>query len=643
MADLSPTRTRRYRFGPFELDVRAGELRKHGIRLHLRDQAFQLLLLLLERPGEIVVRTEIRARLWPNQTVVEFDHGINTAIRRLREVLGESAETPRYIETVARRSYRFVGQVEVVEGSSSEPPASPEPESSPDDLEGKSVAHYMVLDKLGSGGMGVVFRAKDLKLKRNVALKFLPEEYSDHPQPLARFKQEARTAAALNHPNICTIYEIGEHQSRPYIAMELLEGQTFKDLLAERPLHFEELRALALQIADALEAAHASGVIHRDINPANLFVTQRGQAKVLDFGLAKLLSERPLSAAHHIGVEEVAADSAARRQTAPSSPVGTVAYMSPEQVRGEELDVRTDLFSFGVVLYEMAGGKPAFESASSAQTMDAILRDDPPALPRSVPPALDWIVRRCLEKRPDRRFQSATDLAAALQALPVSLVRAGPRGYKASWKWAALPAASIAILAAIWLYRSRQPHPLSGADTIVLADFANSTGDAVFDDTLKQALAAEFQQSPFWNILPERKVGSTLKLMGRSADTRLDAKTALDLCQRAGSRAVLAGSIARLGSEYAIGIDAINCQTGGSLAMESVQVARKEQVLDALDGTARRLRQKLGESLGSVKKFDTSLEQATTPSLEALQASPIAGELTCPRPMARSAPPTGPE
>ena len=621
MADSTPLRTRLYRFGPFAFDVRAGELRKHGIRLHLRDQAFQLLLLLLEHPGEIVVRSEIRDRLWPNKTVVEFDHGINSAIRRLRDVLGESAENPRYIETVARRNYRFAGQVEVVEASSPAPLAAPDPEIETDDLEGKSISHYLVLNKLGSGGMGIVYRAEDLNLKRNVALKFLPEEYSRHPQPLARFQQEARAAAALNHPNICTIYEVGEHQSRPFIAMELLEGHTLKDLLAERPLQLGELRTLAMQIVGALGAAHASGIIHRDIKPANLFVTQRGQAKILDFGLAKPLTERPLSAAHAMAGEEAAADSIADgRQTGPSSPVGTVAYMSPEQVRGEELDVRTDLFSFGVVLYEMAGGKPAFGGASSAETMNAILRDDPPGLPDPVPLALDQIVRRCLEKAPDRRFQSAAELGPALESLSPSPARAEPLGRKAWSKWTALLAASFALMVGGWFYWSRRTRPLSGADTIVLADFANSTGDAVFDNTLKQALAAGFQQSPFWNILPERKVGSTLKLMGRSADARLDAKTALDLCQRAGSKAVLAGSIANLGRDYVIGINAINCQTGGSLAMESVQVAKKELVLDALGKAARKLRQSLGESLASVQKFDTSLEQATTPSLEALQA-----------------------
>jgi len=458
VADLASPRARQIRFGPFELDVRAGELRKHGVRLRLREQPLQILLLLLEHPGEIVVRTDIRDKLWPNETVVEFDHGINTAIRRLRDAMGESAEKPRYIETVARRGYRFLGEVEVAEAPSSEPasePPAPDAAIEADDLEGKPVAHYLVFDKLGRGGMGVVFRAKDLKLKRNVALKFLPEEFTRHAAPLQRFQQEARAAAALNHPNICTIYETGEHQGRPFIAMELLEGQTLKDLLAEGPLDLEELLELAAQIAGALEAAHSRGIVHRDIKPANLFVTQRRQAKILDFGLAKLLSGHSLNTAHETTLDEEAADSMAQ-PTGPSSPVGTVAYMSPEQVRGEDVDGRSDLFSLGVVLYEMAGGRRAFGGGSSVETMNAILRDDPPELPPCVPPALDQVVRRCLEKDPDRRFQSAADLAAALVSLsasPVSLppARAEPPKRRAWWKWAAVLAAFATAGSAYWL------------------------------------------------------------------------------------------------------------------------------------------------------------------------------------------------
>src|SRR5580704_18116267 len=341
-ADVTRPRVRLYRFGPFELEVRSGELRKHGIRLPLREQPVRILLLLLEHPGDLVERTDMRDKLWPNETIVEFDPAINNAIRRLRDALGESAEKPLHIETVARRGYRFLGEVDEVETPALEPSASKAPEIDADDLEGKPVSHYLVLDKLGRGGMGIVFRAKDLNLRRNVALKFLPGEYSKHARPLERFQQEARAAAALNHPNICTIYEIGEHHSRPFLAMELLEGQTLKDVLAEGPLALEELLGLAVQIAGALEAAHRRGVVHRDIKPANLFVTQRSQVKILDFGLAKLLSGHSLNTVRQTAAEE-AVSVTALSPTVPASPAGTVAYMSPEQVRGEDVDARSDI------------------------------------------------------------------------------------------------------------------------------------------------------------------------------------------------------------------------------------------------------------------------------------------------------------
>jgi serine/threonine protein kinase/dipeptidyl aminopeptidase/acylaminoacyl peptidase len=444
VADLTALRVRLFRFGPFELDVRAGELRKHGIRLRLREQPLRILVLLLERPGEVVLRSEIREKLWPNETVVEFDHGINAAIKKLRDALSESAEKPRHIETIARRGYRFLGEVEVLEAAPEQTaPARPEIEA--DDLEGKPVSHYLVLDKLGSGGMGVVFRAKDLKLKRKVALKFLPAEFSQHAQPLERFEQEARTAAALSHPNICTVYEIGEHESRPFIAMELLEGHTLKDLMAERPLQLAETLELATQIAGALEAAHRRGVVHRDIKPANLFVTQRGQAKVLDFGLAKVLSGHSSMTIHEVAVEEAAP------ATGHSSPVGTVAYMSPEQVRGESVDARSDIFSLGVVIYEMARGKRAFGGASSVETMNAILTDEPAELPASVPPALQGIVRKCIEKEPCRRFQTAADLGSALQSLAMTPSE-GSRVTKQAWlRWVVLGTIAATAGAAFWL------------------------------------------------------------------------------------------------------------------------------------------------------------------------------------------------
>ena len=460
MAELTPRRTRQLRFGPFELDVRAGELRKHGVRLRLREQPFRILLLLLDRPGEIVLRTDIREKLWPNETVVEFDHGINTAIRRLREVLGESAERPRYIETLARRGYRFLGEVEVIH-EPVEPTSQALPAIETDDLEGKSVSHYLVLDKLGRGGMGVVFRAKDLKLKRTVALKFLPEEYSKHPKPLERFHQEARAAAALNHPNICIIYEIGEERSRPFIAMELLEGQTLKDLLAERPLALDELLELATQIAGALDAAHRRGIVHSDVKPANIFVTRSGQVKILDFGLAKLAAGHSLNT-----LPGAIAEDAESLTGTPGSPIGTVAYMSPEHVKGVDVDSRSDVFSLGVVLYEMASGRRAFAAQSPAETMDAILTEDPPELPDSVPSAVNRIVRQCLEKEPGQRFQSAVELVMALQAISAAPEASAPPeepkpSLRASRAWIAATAvlAMLVVIVAV-LYLREKPAKL---------------------------------------------------------------------------------------------------------------------------------------------------------------------------------------
>ena len=666
----------RLNIGPFELDLRSGDLCAGDRKTVLQEQPLQVLRLLAEAGGELVTREEIRKKLWPNDTIVEFDHSINAAIMSLRRALGDSAEKPKYVETVVRRGYRLLVPVKWISADESVGGVSADGRGAavrlqPDGgLLGKKVSHYRVLEIIGGGGMGLVYKAEDLKLGRQVALKFLPEELASDPVALQRFEREARTASSLDHPNVCTIYEVEEHAGEPFIVMQLLRGETLRDRLAElaaakERLPLEKLLDFAVQVCSGLEAAHAKGIIHRDVKPANIFLTGSGQVKIVDFGLAKeLVSEQQ---EFNNAVVPPIADAAAAVATGQSRALdrgvqvpelphqgqaqahgktidkpdatltrfgvalGTAGYMSPEQIRGEKLDARTDIFSFGLVLYEMATGQRAFAGETAAIQQDAIQHREPtPAreLAPEIPLRLEAVISKCLQKSRDQRFQSVTEIRHELSELQHELSLtpqlAGHEQKTASLGRAAPPISVAGInrlaTASALLRRILPGSKLANKDTVVIADFQNKTGDPVFDASLTHALRVGLQQTPFLNPLAPDKVRRVLKKLGHSKPVPLTEERAKEICLKTNSAAVVTGTIADAGNQYKLELHVVRCDTGMVIARAESVADQRNLIVRQLGLATAMLRRRLGESRRSLQEFNQPLEVATTSSVDALKA-----------------------
>src|SRR5712692_4614054 len=480
--------------------------------------------------------------------------------------------------------------------------------AAPSQLVGQTLGHYRIIEQIGAGGMGVVYRARDEQLERDVAVKVLPTGTLADEAARKRFRKEALALAKLNHPNIETVYEFSRQDGVDFLAMELIPGVSLDAKLASGALPEQEVLRLGVQMAGGLEAAHRQGIVHRDLKPGNLRLNSDGQLKILDFGLAQLVQPE--------GERGLAATLTESQQV-----TGTLPYMAPEQLRGGVADARSDIWAAGAVLYEMAIAHRPFEEKVPTALADDIIHKtplSPRSLKSALSPKLAAVILKCLEKEPAKRYSSARELQADLERLSIGVTPLAAR--RRLWAVIAASAIGVGMLAVgAFFYLHRSPAPTE-KDTIVLADFMNTTGDPVFDDTLKTALSVSLRQSPFLNVLSDSEVAKTLQQMTRPASTKLTPEVSGELCVRAGSKTYLAGSIGSLGSEYVLGLKAVNCQSGDTLCEEQVTAASKEKVLDALGNAASKLRGELGESLATVYKFDVRLKQATTSSLEALHA-----------------------
>jgi serine/threonine protein kinase/tetratricopeptide (TPR) repeat protein len=627
---MSPS-SARVRIGSFELDLRSGELRSltpdgPADKVVLREQPFQVLRMLVDRAGNIVTRSEIKKALWANDTIVDFDHSINVAIGLLRRAFGDSAANPRYIETLARRGYRLAAAIERVESAAPAWEAVATPPTPPlGDWIGKRVCQYRVLEMLGGGGMGMVYSAEDLKLGRRAALKFLPEELVGDPSAFQRLEREAQTASALNHPNICTVYDIEEYEGQPFIAMELLEGETLEQRLAASAPSATPLLSLidiAAQVCLGLEAAHSKGIVHRDIKPANIFLTKSGTVKLLDFGVAKLVVNDDVA---EVGLAENGPGGSLLRVQPGLTPadvsVGTTWYMSPEQVRKENLDGRSDVFSLGSVLYEMATGQRAFAGETALVVREAILTKTPPAVETvnaAMPSFVAAIIGKALQKDRSLRYPTATDMRRELERVRTELTRPVTRS---SWPWLAAAACVFAAAAVALGFLSGRVERvmLAPSDTIVLTHLMNATGERVFDEALYTALRIALDQTPYLNVLADDKVRGTLVAMGIEPDARITADVALQVCRRTGSRLVVAPAIAEAGNRLRLELKGIDCRSGTMITEVVRDAASRDGVIRTLGIAALQLRKELGEPETSSAKYDASLPEAASASPEALE------------------------